>query len=380
MSESPNVHSESYENFSVERVSGSCSPSRRSFLTGIAALGAASLLPGELHAAQSGGNPRRIDMHHHFKPQVWTDYLKAHNLSTNGTWTLEADLEDMDKAGVATSILSITTPLYEGSTIEEGRKISRLCNDAAAKIRADHPGRFGIFAVIPLHDTEGALHEIEYAFDTLKVDGVALFTEYEAAKWLGHPSFAPVYEELNRRKAIAYVHPGLSPCCVNLPAQLPNIPSEGAGIEFGTDTTRAIADLIFSGTTTRFPDMIWVFSHAGGTLPFTIERFIRGTSAEIVPGVVTKGATDAPPKNVPKGVLYELRKLYYDTAQASNPIAMGALRKLVPTSQIVFGTDYWFRTAVETAQNLDGCKVFNAAEMRAINRGNAERILPKHSA
>jgi len=113
-------------------------------------------------------------------------------------------------------------------------------------------------------------------------------------------------------------------------------------------------------------------------MPFVIERFLSGTTAELVPGIVTKGQGSVPPAKVPKGVLYELRRLYYDTAQASNPVAMRALRTVVPVSQIVFGTDYWYRTAEETGRGLMTNKVFSADELRMINRGNAERILPKY--
>jgi len=354
-------------------------PSRRTFLAELGALCAGTLVSGSMAAAQTQteASPRRIDVHHHFQTESYLDFLKAHNQVSPGKWILSADLDDMDKNGTATAILSISSPLFGFGEKEEVRKVVRECNEAAAQLRADHPGRFGVFAAIPLNDTDGALREAEYALDTLKADGIGLFSSYED-KWLGHPSFAPVYEELNRRKVVAYVHPTLAPCCANLQKLLPSVPNEFATIEFGADTTRAIADLIFSGTTTRFPDMQWIFSHAGGTMPFTIERFLVGTSAEVVPGIVTKGVNAEVPKNVPKGALYELRKMYYDTAQSSNPVAMRALREVVPVSQIVFGTDYWYRTAAETGRGLVTSKVFNAEELSAINRGNAERILPRY--
>ena len=123
-------------------------------------------------------------------------------------------------------------------------------------------------------------------------------------------------------------------------------------IEYSTNTTRSIASLIFSRTTSRCPDEKWVFSHAGGTMPFLIERFLNGTAEEFVPGVVTKGqggngvvGSNRSPK-VPKGVLYELRQMYYDCAQTSNPIAMRALRTVVPVSQIV--SEPIFRSAQQS--------------------------------
>ena len=114
--------------------------------------------------------------------------------------------------------------------------------------------------------------------------------------------FLPVMEELNRRKALVYTHPTAANCCVNLaPTQPPVM------IEFGTDTTRTIADIVFSGNARRFPDIRWIFSHAGGTMPFLIERFVRH------PLLVPKAK-----ETVPDGTLAELKRFFYDTAQTSN--------------------------------------------------------------
>jgi predicted TIM-barrel fold metal-dependent hydrolase len=361
---------------------------RRRFL-GIAALGAGVIgLSGESWA--QGANPRRIDVHHHFVPEVYSAYEAAHATGRGGKkggrgggnpqWVLAKDLEDMDQNGTATAILSITTPGFTVGDVEDVRKVIRGCNEAAAKLRADHPGRFGSFASIPITDTEGALHETEYAFDTLKADGIGLYSDY-GDKWLGHASFAPVYEELNRRKAIVYVHPRSPNCCGNLGLGQDGVPNEGPMIEFGTDTTRTIASVLFSGTSKRYPNITWIFSHGGGTMPYLIERFFQsGASADIVPGIVTKGqGVQSGPGAMPGDeVLGELRKMYYDTAQASNPVALDALKKVVHVSQIVFGTDYWYRTAAETGKGLTTAKVFNAAELRAVDRGNVERILPRY--
>jgi predicted TIM-barrel fold metal-dependent hydrolase len=359
---------------------GPADPSRRSFLGGMAVLGAGLLISAGRSVAQSSSGPRRVDVHHHFMPEAQVAFLKAQGRGDSVVpWTLAQDLEDMDRNGTATAILTVTPTGLEAGGIDEVRKKARLCNEAAAKLRADHPGRFGNFAAIPLTDTDGALREAEYALDTLKADGIGVHADY-GDKWLGNAIFAPVYEELNRRKAVVYAHPGAANCCGNLGLVQDGVPNEPAMIEFGTDTTRAIADLIFSGTTTRFPNITWIFSHSGGTMPFLIERFFQGgASAEIVPGVVTKGQDGPPVKNLATGqdVLRELRKMYYDTAQSSNPVAMGALRKVVPVSQILFGTDYWFRTAGETGKGLVTGKVFNAQELHAIDRGNAERLLPR---
>jgi len=355
--------------------------SRRDFLGAVSAIGAGAFFSGHPFAARAAATPGRIDIHHHFQPDVYYAFQRAYGkgFDTN-QWSLAKDLEDMDKAGTAVAFLSLTTPGFAFGEKNEVRKISRDCNEAAAKLIADHPGRFGSFATIPLADTEGALHETEYALDTLKADGISLFSNYGDV-WVGHATFAPVYEELNRRKALVYVHPVLANCCANLSVAKDGVPNEIAMIEFGTDTTRALAGLIFSGMTTKFPDITWIFAHGGGTMPFLIERFFQGgASAEIVPGILTKGQDEPPVKNMPTGeeILRQLRKCYYDTAQISNPVALGALRKVIPVSQILYGTDYWYRTAVESVRGLDTSKIFSAEELRAINRTNAERILPRY--
>ena len=376
-----NNFNEYYHVSSGEKRRGRSNLFRRDFLGLASAIGAGAFFSGHPFAAWAAATPGRIDIHHHFQPDIYYAFQRTYGkgFDTN-QWSLAKDLEDMDKAGTAVAFLSLTTPGFVFGEKNEVRKVSRGCNEAAAKLIADHPGRFGSFATIPLADTEGALHETEYALDTLKADGISLFSNYGDV-WLGHATFAPVYEELNRRKALVYVHPVLANCCANLSVAKDGVPNEIAMIEFGTDTTRALAGLIFSGMTTKFPDITWIFAHGGGTMPFLIERFFQGgASAEIVPGILTKGQDEPPVKNMPTGeeILRQLRKCYYDTAQISNPVALGALRKVIPVSQILYGTDYWYRTAVESVRGLDTSKVFSAEELRAINRTNAERILPRY--
>ena len=345
--------------------------SRRTFLSGAAAIGASALIP-------QGNKAQRIDVHHHITPPAFLAFLAANGQGRPIEWTLSKSLEDMDEGGTATSLTSITSPGIWFGGVEGVRKVARDCNEYAAKLRTDYPGRFGVFATLPLPDVEGSLRETAYAMDTLKADGICMWTNYED-KWLGDKLFDPLYEELNRRKAIVYTHPKQANCCRGL---VPNI-SE-VMIEYGTNTTRSIASLIFGGSTTRYPDIRFIFSHAGGTMPFLIERFLSGTAAEVMPGVVTKGQGGSgavgsnPPKNAPKGVLAEIRKMYYDVAQSSNPVAMRALRSVVPVSQIVFGTDYPYRSTSEHVRGLLTGKIFSAQELRAIDRDNAVQLLPRY--
>ena len=360
--------------------------SRRSLLTAGAAIGLASLFPHLMRAAQGAGvDARRIDVHHHFQPDNYLAYAQAHPKAGNDVkrnWFLSKDIEDMDKSGIATAILSMTTA-GGGSAFwfgerEENRMAIRQCNEAAAKLRADHPGRFGSFAAVPMDDVDGALKEIEYAMDTLKADGLGIFTNYGENKWLGDDMYDPIWEEANRRGLVVYTHPCTAACCGGVGGPAPTL------VEYGADTTRSIAHLIQNGKTSKYPNIKFIFSHGGGAMPYLIERFLVGSAEEVVPGIVTKGQGGTGvlhsgySSKAPNGMLNELRRLYYDTAQASNPIAMDALKKVAGVSQIVFGTDYWYRTAEETVNGMTKNKVFSAEELRMIDRGNAERLLPKY--
>jgi predicted TIM-barrel fold metal-dependent hydrolase len=266
----------------------------------------------------------------------------------------------MDAAGVAVAMLSVTQPGVNFTSGEAARKLARECNEYNAKLISDHPGRFGGFAMLPLTDVDGSLKEIAYALDTLKLDGIGLLTNYHD-KWLGDPAFLPVMEELNRRKVVVYTHPATADCCVNL------VRTEPPGmIEWGTDTTRTIADIIFSGNARKFRDIRWIFSHAGGTMPFLIERLIRHPLLE----------PKAKP-TVPDGTLAELTRFYYDTAQTANKAAMSALTAVIPTSQIVFGTDFPYRTSIDHVKGLRSTGVFTDAQLMDIERGNALKLLPR---
>jgi predicted TIM-barrel fold metal-dependent hydrolase len=307
--------------------------------------------------------PHRIDVHHHFVPPKYKEEVnrKRPMQPCMQSWTVQGSIEDMDKAGVASALVSITLPgLYFGQ-VEEARRLTRICNDYAMEMSRNYPRRFGLFAALPWPDVEGSLQEIDYALDSLKADGIGLYTSY-GNKYLGHPDFAPLFEELNRRKAVVYTHPVCAPCVQGL---IPEI--NESIIEYGTDTTRAIASLLFTGSAMRYPDIKWIFSHAGGTMPFLIERLVNLAKA---PSSAAK---------LPNGLLHELKRFYYDTAQASNPSALGSLRTIVPVSQIMFGTDYPYRLAIEHVEGLAGCG-FSAADVRAIDCDNALRLLPKFKA
>jgi predicted TIM-barrel fold metal-dependent hydrolase len=233
--------------------------SRRRFLAGgVAALGLGAAA-GFAPSATAQTKPHRIDVHHHVSPPPWLEGLRKLSLTNRpmADWSVYKTIEDMDKGGVATAITSPTTPQTKPFDKAEATRIARESNDYAKKLMADHPGRFGIFAMLPLPHVDESLKEIAYAFDTLKVDGDGGMTSY-GDKWLGYAEFAPVWEELNRRKATVYTHPTGANCCVNLVQGIGE-----AAIEYGTDTTRTIANLIFSGTSRKYPDINWIPSPSG---------------------------------------------------------------------------------------------------------------------
>lgn len=227
---------------------------------------------------------------------------------------------------------------------------------------ADHPGRFGMFATLPLPSVDETLKEIAYSLDTLKADGVCMMTSYEH-KWLGHAAFAPVMDEFNRRKAVVYTHPTTAACCGNLIGEVPP-----PVVEYGTDTTRAIASLIFTGTSRRVPDINWIFSHAGGTTPFLVERFTR------LPTLSNRVDPNRP-KLTADDVLGELKRFHYDTAPAAHRHALSSLMEMVSVSQVLYGTDLPFRTSADHVKGL--AAFFKPDDLKAVDRDNALRLLPR---
>jgi predicted TIM-barrel fold metal-dependent hydrolase len=341
--------------------SGTCC-GRRDFLTGLAALGAGAVLGSRKSAAQPA-KPFRIDVHHHFSSPGFIAEITGRRTGQVPLMRLTAQksLEDMDKGGVATAIVSISEPSVFFGNYDSARTLARETNEFGARMVTEYPGRFGLFGTIPLPDVEGALREIEYVLDTLHADGICMMTDYEG-KFLGDPAFTPVMEELNRRKTVVYTHPFRNACCRNL---VPDVFEPT--IELGTDTTRTIASLIFSGTAARLPDIKWIFSHGGGTAPYLVQRFT----------FLANMRKDLQAR-FPEGPIHYLQQFYYDTANASTIHPLASLMKLVPSSQVVFGTDFPFLTAAATAAELRETGLFSPADLAAIDRGNAATLLPKY--
>jgi predicted TIM-barrel fold metal-dependent hydrolase len=297
----------------------------------------------------------RIDVHHHIAPPLWIAAMKGRVAEPLLGWSVERSLEDMDQAGVGAAIVSLTVPGVGHAADGNGATLARACNEFASSMVAGSSGRFGFFAALPLPDIDGSLREIEYALEHLGADGVCLFTSY-GDRWLGNPAFDPVMEELDRRNAVIYTHPDAPHSCRGLIEGI-----KDAIIEYGADTTRAIASIIIARIPERFPNLSWVFSHGGGVLPMVHERLLRVRSDGDQPAL---------------DVSARLGEFFYDIAQVANPIALPALARMVPPTQILWGTDFPYRSGAEYVNQLAKMD-FSDADRRRIEFENALHLLSK---
>ena len=340
-----------------------CAISRRRFLGSLAGAGAMSMLPVGMLGAQT----RRplIDVHHHFYPPEFNKAVVAFSGGQppqTAKWTAAVTVAEMDRNAVSMAMLSLWSipGVWMGSNAEGMRRYARMCNEYGAQMMRDFPGRFGLFAALPLPDVEGSLREIEYAFDVLGADGVGLMTNF-GDKWPGDPAYAAVFNELNRRKAVVYFHPVAAACCGGNFA--PGVPESWMEVPY--DTGRAVMSLLMSGTLARLPDIKWIFSHGGGTVPILAER------------VKTLGGNfPSMKKAAPNGVDHELKRLYYETANAAHKPNLAALLAYVPPSQVMFGTDFPYVTVGANAESLRAYGLA-AADLQAIEYGNAMRLMPR---
>ncbi len=347
--------------------SNTCSHSRREFLATVAAFGITAVTPARTLIAQTtavSAKPGIIDVHHHIVPPFYLAENRDRIVAAGGgrinpaylSWTPEQTLAAMDKNDVATAVLSLSGSAFWSGDREAGARTARRVNEYAADLVRTHPGRFGLFAIIPLPDTEASLREIEYAYSVLKADGIELVTSYDD-KWLGHPDYETVLEELNRRKSVVFVHPTTPLCCRTL---LPDV--SPILIEIPQDTARAVTNLLFTGTFSRFKDIRFIFCHAGGNVPMLLGRMHQYGPKNIA-------------EKAPNGIEYELKRLHYDIAGTAYKPAIAALTSLVPTTQILFGSDHPMVPLAETAEGMMQVG-FSAENLRQIGRENALALLP----
>jgi len=297
----------------------------------------------------------RIDVHHHVLPPQFVDTTPMPFRVPD----TDTQLRAMDELRVRAAVTSLTPRVF----LENGsrrREVARACNEFQAGLVRDHPDRFGSFAVLPLPDVDGALAEVAYALDELRMDGVGLFSSQEG-RYLGDGLYEPLFEELNRRKAVVFVHP--AHC--SAPAEL-NLRAPGATIEYIFDTTRAIVNLLYNGTLRRFPDLRIIFSHGGGTVPYLTYR---------ISGLERSGNVE--------DVIGTLQSLYYDLATAMVPYVLRSLQELVDPSHILWGTDYPFAQGPHLHEEVEIWEAYDGldpAARAAVEYGNALRLFPRLAA
>ena len=324
--------------------------------------------------------PYRFDTHHHILPPEYVSALR--NLGIRGAtgmpfpkWTPEGTLRFMDQHGIATAITSVSTPGVYFNHPSVSRDLARSCNEYAARLVSDHPTRFGALASLPLPDIDGALQELAYALDVLSLDGVILLTNAQG-QYLGVQELDPLFIELNRRKAVVLVHPTDPPWGSIEGLDFPN-----ALLESPFETTRAVANLLYNGVLTRFPDIRFIVSHAGGTIPFLAWKLGLAHQSRATGVRRLKVAYDlAIRKQDPDEGIQILKRLYYDIAIAATRYTSRSLLELVDLSHILFGTDYvWLPTFLIDIlmQRLKDNTGLDEASRLLVERENALDLFPR---
>lgn len=322
--------------------------------------------------ASTGCACARIDVHHHFLPPVYVDALGKAGLRTlDGgmpipAWSAEAAIAMMDRQGIATAMVSLSSPSAHFLPPAQRPGLVRQVNAAGAGLMTAHPGRFGFFATLPMPDVDAALAEMRHAFDRLGVDGVILETNVDG-HYLGAPAFAPIFAELNRRQATVFLHP-TSPACFDAVAMGRPAPL----LEFPLDTTRTLVDLLYSRTLQANPDIKVIVPHGGAALPALIARIAAFAG---LPFIAQRPASEAE-------VFETLARLYYDVALSGHPVPFAGLRRIAPIGQILFGSDWPFTPEPGVARNLRQLSEngLSDADARAIAHENALKVFPRLAA
>lgn len=321
-----------------------------------------------------------IDVHHHsYYPEI-VKALRERGVTSLAPgvpvpdWDVAKSIRAMDINGIAVAITSVLLPneVYYGSGFQ-ARDLLRRTNELSARLIQEHPERFGAFGMLPLPDLDGALAEIEYVLDILKLDGFVLSASLANGCCLGDPALDAVFDELNRRQAVVFIHPNPSYRCVCVGGDEAKLAVPPPVVDFVFDTTRAIVNLLYSGTLHRCPDIKFIVAHAGGAVPYLVWRIGLGP-AWLFPAQQEFQA------KVPQGIETYLRRLYYDTAQSASPHALRSLQEVAEPSRILFGSDYPFMTeailqaSIENLQRYDG---FDSPMLARVARENTLEILPR---
>jgi len=279
-------------------------------------------------------------------------------------WSIERALSHMEAHGIDACLLSIPDAANHAAG-QDGRDIARRINEALAEIVSRHPDRFGALATIPGRDADAVLAEIEYALDTLKLDGVATATSINDV-YLGDRQFDLWFAELNRRRATLFVHPTFTKASKPLLNGLnPSV------LEFVFDTTRMATNLVVTGAKKRFSDIRIIATHGGGTVPFLAPRIeVLEHTFGVGPGLLELSAEE---------VREGFASFYYDLTGAASGAQLSALLKLVPASRLLIGLDFPLMPGSSFAPALAGIAEypeFSADDLHKLSCGNAAELFP----
>jgi aminocarboxymuconate-semialdehyde decarboxylase len=308
-----------------------------------------------------------VDIHHHVLPDFFWQATNEADSPVGGIapppWSRASALSFLDDASIDVAVTSISTPGVHTGDDAAARVLARRCNEFSAEMIRARPDRFGGFACLPLPDVDGALGELAYALDDLELDGIVLFSNNRGT-YLGDPRFTPLFDELQRRRAVVFVHPNPSPGPSGHSLGLPD-----SLIDFPVDTTRAIARLHYSNTFARTPDVKYVFSHAGGTVPYLAGRFGIVDEMKVVPGAEER-----------ESAAETFRRLYWDTALSWGKPVLRMLREVAGIHHVVFGSDYPYLRrdlAVACRQHIETNPELTVSERTAVLGGTATELLPR---
>jgi 6-methylsalicylate decarboxylase len=311
--------------------------------------------------------PFIVDMHHHILPDFFWEATNQKDAPVGGiappAWSRDSAIAFLDDAGIDVAITSISTPGVHTGDDSAARALARRCNELSAELVRDRPDRFGGFACLPLPDVQGSLIELEYALGHLKLDGAVLFSNSRGV-YLGDARLRPVFDELQSRKALVFVHPNESPDPSARSLGLPN-----ALIDFTADTTRAVAHLHYSNTFARTPDVKYVFSHAGGTIPYLAGRFGIVDEMGVIGGAEARDTAAE-----------TFRRLYWDTALSWSDPVLRMLRSVVGMDQVVFGSDYPYLRrdlAVASPRRIAASAELSEDERVQVLGGTATKLIPR---
>jgi 6-methylsalicylate decarboxylase len=320
---------------------------------------------GQAGAAQD--KPLTIDVHHHVIPDFYWESSNEGGDAAGGItpppWSLDGAIAYLDEARIDVALPSISTPGVHLGDDAAARTLARQVNEYIAELRRDRPDRFGGFAAIPLPDIEGSLEQIEYAFDELELDGVSLMTN-AGGSYLGDERFDPIFAELQRRRAVVFIHPTASPDPIAHTLGLPD-----TLLDFPVDTSRAVAKLHYSNTFARTPDVSYIVPHGGGTIPFVAARFAIVDAMNVIPGAEERGQ-----------FADTVKRLHWDTASAFTDPVLHLLRSVTGIENVVFGTDYPYpqnAISIGGLRALEQTAELDENERRGVLGDAAARLFPR---